>query len=142
MNEFFFSVLGNWLDPMGAQVAADIASQTVTIVVAAVIGGIIVRIRALSDRQRKQEQESKDAQKAQAERSEALEHAVKSLLRSSIIHDVDRGFDRGWMSDTDRQSISQSHRDYESLNGPNGLIDSYMERLAALPMHPSSGGTA
>jgi hypothetical protein len=113
------------MDPMGAEIASSVASQIVSILVAAVVGGLIVKVKAMSARQH-------DAD----DRQEAMEHAVKSLLRSSIVRDVDAAVSRGWSGDSERRSITQSYQDYEALVGPNGLIQDYMESLSELPMHP------
>ena len=61
-----------------------------------------------------------------------LADAQQSTMRATLIHNSEKYFERGWITPEERASWCDMHDRYSAL-GANGLIETYRNKIDALP---------
>ena len=78
--------------------------------------------------------------RAKKRENDALRAGVQALLRDRIIQAYNHYVcEKGWVPIYAKESIDACYKSYEAL-GDNGVIDSLMEQLNALPNYNLNGG--
>lgn len=60
-----------------------------------------------------------------------LMEAQQATMRTTLIHNIEKYFERGWVTPEERASWCDMHERYRKL-GANGLIDTYRAKLDRL----------
>lgn len=63
---------------------------------------------------------------------DTLMGATQTTMRATLIHNYEKYQDRGWVTPEERASWCDMHDKYSAM-GFNGLIDTYRDKLNALP---------
>ena len=91
---------------------------------------------AENDARRKKEAEWRERVESRLDdmdvKLDALADATQTTMRTSLLHYIEKYLTRGWVTPEERASIYDMHKKYSALNA-NGYIDSYIERVMALP---------
>lgn len=114
---------------MGSLTTYQIISLVLSIVgvpsLATVIGWIHTR-------QKKNEQEQKQIAQKQNEETQALKLGVQALLRSQMITDYNKWYDKGYAPIYARESFQNCWVQYEAL-GENGVMEDIHDKFMSLP---------
>lgn len=63
---------------------------------------------------------------------DTLTEAQQTTMRATLIHNAEKYFERGWLTPEEQNSWCDMHDKYSAL-GANGLIQSYRQKIDALP---------
>lgn len=83
-------------------------------------------------RQKKTEQEQRQIAQKQNEETQALKLGVQALLRSQMITDYNKWYDKGYAPIYARESFQNCWIQYETL-GENGVMEDIHNRFMSLP---------
>lgn len=64
-----------------------------------------------------------------------LSFATKADMRVNLVYSCEKAFRRNWTTSEELASIQNLYQRYDDLNGENGFIKEYMNRLRNLEIH-------
>lgn len=125
----------NWLAPIASTVIVAAATASINSKIAA---GERKRDEARADTEAKRKAEAEwresvaSHMQAQSQQMSLMTTALQSTMRASLIHNAEKYFSRGSITPEEHASWCDMHDKYSAM-GFNGLIDTYREKIDALP---------
>lgn len=117
---------------MQVDVLALVVSTSITGVVGWVVKSLLDSFKAYMADSASWRSKMDERIDAQREDMRAVKDATQTTMRTSLLHYAEKYLTRGWVTPEERASIYDMHQKYSALNA-NGYIDSYIERVMALP---------
>lgn len=114
---------------MGSLTTYQIISLILSIVG---VPSLVTIIGWIHTRQKKSEQEQRQVVQKQNEETQALKLGVQALLRSQMITDYNKWYDKGYAPIYARDSFENCWKQYEAL-GRNGVIEDIYKKFMSLP---------
>lgn len=108
---------------------ADVVTLAVTTTITGVVGWLV---KMLLDTLTGYINDSQTWRSKMDGKVDSIMGATQTTMRASLIHNFEKYQERGWLTPEERASWCDMHDKYSAM-GFNGLIDSYRDKLNALP---------
>ena len=105
----------------------------VELLINTILTGIVAWIvKAVLDKLKEYQNETTLWRVQTDDKIDKLADATKADMRINLVYSCEKSFRRGWTTSEELASIQNLYNRYDALDGHNGFIQEYMERLRNL----------
>ena len=109
-----------------------IVPTAITTVVGILVKGLFDLLKTYVDESKAWRQNVDTKLDKQADKLDTQTKALQTTMRAQLIHNAEKYFERNWITPEERASWCDMHDRYSAL-GANGLIETYRQKINALP---------